>query len=494
MTEDISQLSALTVWKELDISRMATKSNGMRALTNVGLTSTAAFCLGLILQIVAYQNIEAPFAGIFFLLLGSCIFHRISPLGGRHEINAFLLFFSVCYFWSGVAGIYSVYLDDVSQKADASWFFDLASGMGYGLTLFELRGLTEGSGAVFMWRAIYDLVSSIGFQKGPYIAVAFNTFLVSIAGVFAIKTVRVIFSHDQHRVARFLRLFTMCGVFWLFAAILLRDSSVLLLNTLLVYVWVCYLMRPQWATAVLLVVFSVISTAIFEYLRTEFFFVPVVMRVAGAGAIFVQGQLSRLSGVMSMLLIIGVLGLFIFILPSSPKDLADLLVSGHDQYAEMASDDGAGHGSLGMAYVVNQPIPVRLAIGSFYLQVFPIPFWSGLYVQSIYHLLKSLNAIFMWFVVPLAILGVRRSLQVKEKPKKAALVFLTFVYAGFTVAIAGTSLETRHLGAFLVPLLIVATVPDLMFLPDVRIFRRLLSAWLGLIMFIHIGWVILKVF
>ena len=216
--------------------------------------------------------------------------------------------------------------------------------------------------------------------------------------------------------------------------------------------------------------------------------------VAGAGAIFVGGQLSRLSGIMSILLIIGVLGLFIFIFPSSTTHLADLLVSGNEQYGEAAKDLDNMGSSLGVTYVINQPVLVRLAIGSFYLQVFPIPFWSGLYGESIYHMLKSLNAIFMWFVMPLAILGVRRSLQVKEKPKKAALLFLTFVYAGFTFAIAGTSLETRHLGAFLPPLLIVATVPDLMFLPDVRIYRKLVSAWLGLIMYIHIAWVSVKVF
>lgn len=470
------------------------RRGGGGVVSKFSLISAVTFCLAVILQIVAYQNIEAPFVGIMFLLLGYFIFHQRSFLGGRYEVKAFLLFFSVCYFWAGVAGIYSVYLDDFSQKADALWFLGLATGSEDRLTLNELRGLTEGAGAVFIWRAIYDLFSLIGFEKGPYITVTFNTFLVSISGVVAIKTVRAIFGHDQHRLARFMLLFAMCGVFWLFAATMLRDSFILILNTLLVCVWVLYLMRPKLATAILLVVLSVIFSSIFWFFRTEFFFVPMAILAAAAGAILVSGTLSRLSGIMSILLIIGVLGLFIFIFPSSITDIADLLVSGNEQYAEFAKGIDSNGSSLGVTYVVNQPLLVRLAIGSFYLQVFPIPFWSGLFEETIYHLLKSLNAIFMWFVLPLAILGVCRALQIKEKPKKAALLFLTFVYAGFTLAIAGTSFETRHLGVFLVPLLIVATIPDLRFLPDVLIYRKLLSAWLGLIMFIHIAWVILKVF
>lgn len=494
MTENISQSTPLTVCKKLGIPKTIKRSRGGRSVVkSISLISTVGFCLGIILQIIAYQNIEAPLIGIFFLLLGSFIFQRRSVLGGRCEIKAFLLFFSVCYLWAGIAGIYSAYLSDFSQNEDALWFFELATRTASGLTLNEIRELTEGAGAIYIWRAIYDLFSSIGFQKGTYIAVIFNTFLVSISGVVAIKSVRLIFNHDQYKLERFMLLFAVCGFFLLFAATMLRDSFILILNTLLIYVIVLYLMRPKLATALLLVGFSVISTEIFLILRTEFFFVPMAMLVAALGAIFVTGFFSRLSGILSIFLIIGVLGLFLFILPSSMMDITEILVSGNEQYGVSAKNLNINGSSLGAAYVVNQPILVRLVVGSFYLQVFPIPFWHGLYTESIYHLLKSLNAIFMWFVIPLAILGVRRSLQVKKEQKKVALLFLIIIYAGFTIAIAGTSLETRHLGVFLVPLLIVATVPDLTLRSDAQIYLKLLGTWLGLIIFIHITWAILKV-
>lgn len=461
---------------------------------NVSLISVVIFCLALILQIVAYQNIEAPFVAIIFLLLGYFIFHQTSFLGGGYEIKAFLLFFSICYFWAGVAGIYAVYWEDFSQKGDSSWFFELATNAEDGYTLDELRGLTSGSGVVYMWRAIYRLFSLIGFEKGTYIGIAFNTFLVSITGVISIKTVRLIFGDDQQRLVRFTYLFAVCGVFWLFAATFLRDSSVLLLNTLLVYIWVNYLVKPEWIKAVLLVVSSIVSTVIFAYLRTEFFFVPVAMLLAGVGSFFVSGRSLRLLGKMSVLLMICVLcGVGWFIMSSSITDYVSLVASGSEQYGEFAKGLDNNGSSLGVAYVLNQPMPVRLAIGSFYLQVFPIPIWAGFFEGSIYHLLKSFNAIFMWFVMPLSLLGVYRSQQVNAQSRKVALLFLAFVYTGFTVAIAGTSLETRHLGSFLVPLLIVATVPDLRFRSEILIYRKLLGAWLGLIIFIHIIWTILKI-
>jgi len=175
--------------------------------------------------------------------------------------------------------------------------------------------------------------------------------------------------------------------------------------------------------------------------------------------------------------------------------MVDALVSGNIQYTEMAEGAVENSGSsLGVTYVVDQPLPARLAIGSFYLQVFPIPFWSGLYTNSVYHLLKSLNALFMWLVVPLAVLGARRSLEVKNRQTRTTLLFLIFVYVGFTFAIAGTSLETRHLGVFLVPLLLVATIPDLRATRDARAYQKLLGAWLGMVVSVHVAWAILKIF
>jgi len=506
MTKDIGSVNALPDNEKLRFPQTARIGGEEISLINFRLISLATFCLALILQVVAYQNIEAPFVGIMALFIGYCVFHPKSAVGGRYEREAFLLAFSICYFWAGVAGIYSVYLEDISQKGDALWFFGLAANTNDGRSLDQIRAITSGSGAVFVWRAIYNFFSAIGFQKGPYIAIAFNTFLVAVSGVFGTKALQVIFNDDQRRAARFILLFSMCGVFWLFAATFLRDSFVLLLNTLLVYVWVRYLTNPTRVTAFFLIMFSAIATIAFAYLRTEFLFVPIAMLFAGDVAILIKGRFVRWTALMSVILT----GLYIAVLPISITDFVNVIASGTAQYKTFAnspenhgstSTSPENHGStspeshsssLGVTYVVNQPILMRLAIGSFYLQIFPIPFWSGMFEGTVYHLLKSLNAIFMWFVIPFAVLGIYRSWQIKEKPEQTALLFLTVIYAGFSCAVAGSSLETRHLGSFLLPLLMLATVPDLRLRENMHIYWRLSGAWFGLTLFVYIAWFILK--
>jgi hypothetical protein len=64
--------------------------------------------------------------------------------------------------------------------------------------------------------------------------------------------------------------------------------------------------------------------------------------------------------------------------------------------------------------------------------------------------------------------------------------------AGFTLAIAVTSLETRHFGAFLMPMFILATLPDLR---DPRInalYYRYLFFMLSGVAIVHALWMALK--
>jgi hypothetical protein len=124
--------------------------------------------------------------------------------------------------------------------------------------------------------------------------------------------------------------------------------------------------------------------------------------------------------------------------------------------------------------------------------VFPIPFWSGFADGDIYHLLKSLHAMFMWLVFPLAMLGLNRTMRRETGLRKLALVFLCITYAGFSLAIAGSSLETRHLGSFFAPLLILAIVPNLGTSADRSAYLKLLGAWGGLNVLVHLAWAALK--
>lgn len=467
------------------------------AVTGWGLLIVVAFCLATLLQLAAYRSVAPALVATAFLVLGYVAFHERSPWGSRSACFAFVLIFTLCYFWSGVAAIFANYLDDPIQRSDAEWFYELATTLDDGLSLDELRGMTSGAGAVYIWRLLYRLSSAIGFEKGIYIAVASNTFFVALAGVACVKTAALIFGENQRKVKNMGMLFAFSGICWLFASVLLRDSTVLLLNTLLIYAWVRVLMRPTWRAATWLFAFSVFSVELYAYLRTEFLFVPFALLLAGIASFFVSGQFFRVSllaRVLSLSLIMLCTLVAVVLLGTSVSitSYLGLVASGSQQYSDYANSLDINGSSLGVSYIVNQPLPIRLGVGTFYLQVFPVPFWSGFSEGDIYHLLKSLNAIFMWFVFPLAVLGLYRTRQIKADLRKLALVFLSIVYAGFTLAIAGSSLETRHLGSFIAPLLILAIVPNLASVADRSAYLRVLGAWLALNALVHLAWAILK--
>lgn len=498
----VSNLSAMMDSRLADLVDGSIDASRRQAGADVGgwtLLVVIAFCLATVLQFAAYRSAAPALVASVFLTLGYLAFHTSYPWGGRAERAAFSIIFAVCYFWSGIAAIYSVYLGDLGQQSDTAWFYRLATELDDGLSLDELRHITSGSGAVYLWRVIYRLFSAIGFEKGIYIAVAANTFLVSAAGAIAIKIVALIFGNDRRRLRRLTLLFASCGACWLFASVLLRDSAILLLNTLLLCVWVRYLVQPRWKTAVWLVLFSILATVLYAYLRTEFFFVPAALLLAGlASFIVVSGPLFRMPRTMGAaggaLLMMACVLVVVALLGGGESIVRYLgvVASGSRQYSEYAVSLDSNGSSLGVTYVLNQPLLIRLALGAFYLQIFPIPFWSGFIEGGAYHFFKSCNAIFMWFVMPLAILGLYRTWLLKLQCSKLALMFLCISYAGFTLAVAGTSLETRHLGVFCVPLLIVATVPSLDSKADIAVYLNFLGAWGALNVLIHLAWAALK--
>ena len=128
------------------------------------------------------------------------------------------------------------------------------------------------------------------------------------------------------------------------------------------------------------------------------------------------------------------------------------------KYAESSASE-SGSDSLGMRLIVNAPMLIRIPMGLIFLLINPIPFWIGFTSISSYDLLKSLNALFMIWIIPLVITHFYDVIKNKiaRSPSK---IFLILVILIFVLAISLTSMETRHLGNFLIPFLILATLFD----------------------------------
>ena len=144
-----------------------------------------------------------------------------------------------------------------------------------------------------------------------------------------------------------------------------------------------------------------------------------------------------------------------------------------------------------MSLIINQPLLIRLTLGAIYLIIFPIHFWVGFQFESSYHLFKSFNVIYLYFVIPLLTLTVRQ-LWKDKSIRSPSMLFLLFLVFGFTLVIAATSLETRHLGAFFVPVFLLALLPDLRLKIVRHNYRQLLIAFLGTVFVIHYMWIIIR--
>lgn len=460
------------------------------SVTHNYIVSVALLISGSLANIFAYNSFEPLLAVVLIYFLGLILLYA-TPLGGVYERKMFRMVFGICWFMVGIASVYANYLNNSGQNSvDASWFFGLVTSHTYGRSLEDFRAITEGAGAVVIWRAVYDAFAFIGLEKGRYLGLLVNVFSVALTGVIAVKIACLVYGKDASRLNRLIILFSMCGLFWLFAANFLRDSLVLLSVTALAYVWTRYLARPYLKNLIFLVGSSVFAFIFLGFVRAEFIFVPLAMIFAGVVVIF---MFDKSIGIRKVIIyIFTFIGMMVagFLFLIFQDDLFMSLIGGYAGYLE-ESTSASSPDSLGMTLIVNQQILLRLIFGSVYIYVFPIPFWSGLQLESAYHLFKSLNALFFYTLIPLVALSFLQIVRQKAV-RTPVLMFQLFMILGFTLAIASTSLENRHLGAFLVPLFVLALLPDLTLRKYRHLYKIFLVTFLFMMTIVHIAWLAIK--
>jgi hypothetical protein len=454
------------------------------------LSSLIGFAFGSVMNMVAYRSAAPVVVAALFFSAGAALL-RLPRIGGDYERSAFRLIFAVCLFWAGVAAIYAGYFNDRNQlTSDAAGLFALASGEAGDLPLDDITRLTVGAGAVVLWRSAYNLFAAGGFEKGQYIGITLNIVLVSMTGVIGVKMVKLVFGRDAARLHLFVVLFSLCGMFWLFASLHLRDSALFIVFSALTFYWVQYLSSSHIANLACLVGASVGAFLLFAILRIQFALIPVAMTAAGVAAMVIGSSPTHKQqrwGLVTVA-IVAVLAVVLFVL--LPQDLFDTIVRGKEMYAEVASEAADG-GSLGNQ-LVNAPLLARLVLGAAYILIFPVPVWSGLQEGTAYHLFKTFHALFMYGLIPLLALATWRVVKRKEV-RTAPVLYLLFVAIGLTLAVAGTSMETRHSGVFLVPALVLATLPNLTDRAECESYRRLSVLFACLVFLIHLAWLVLKV-
>ncbi|MEB3220991.1 MAG: hypothetical protein VKS61_02840 [Candidatus Sericytochromatia bacterium] len=445
---------------------------------------------GSLLNLVAYQTAVPLLVGAI-LLTGGVVSLLLPKWGGREERRIFIRLFCVYWVMAGVAAIYASNLGDYMQlNSDPGGFHEISAYKARGFRLEELRLLTEGSLAVVVWASAYDLFAELGIERERYVGILINVLAGGFTGVLALKMARHIFGEDLYRFRRLTWLLGSCGLLWLFAGIHLRDGMVLLGVTALAWAWVRFVSRPNTPMRLVQVtVATLVSLLLLPFLRAEFFYVPFAFAIAATISLILGIESNQGRLVARTLAALGFVCSLAYLL-TAEESLQETFLQRNEAYTEgMYEQHGAD--SLGTAMIVGQSLPLRLLLGSAYLYVFPIPAWGGFQLESAYNLFKSINVLFFYVVLPFVGLGIW---QLWREParRKPGLIFCLVVIAGFTLGIAGTSLENRHLGAFFVPLFLLALVPDTRDPVAARLLQRILFVTLAAMVVVHLLWATLK--
>jgi hypothetical protein len=446
---------------------------------------------GSLINIYAYGSLLPLLFAPIFLLIGRLTLW-IARINGFFERRVLLRIFSIGWLMAGIAAIYcNIFLDTQQLHLDPGVFFKITtSGETEQFSFLQIQAIYENALSVVIWRELYNLVAALGFERERYIGVLFNVLIMAFTGVIAIRMCHWIYGVDVQRSRLMVVLFSSCGLFWMFSAIHIRDAMVLFSVTTLVAVWVKFLIKPNFGLTFLSIIIATLGgTLIFGFLRREFMFIPGALVCAGVLAILLSKN-SRSNRREALALATCTL-VVVVALAANYSDIIFLALSdGNETYSNLSELESTS-GSLGMKLIYNQPFFIRLLAGTIYIFTFPIPLWHGFQLQSAYQLFKSLNVIFFYALIPLLLIAIG---QIWEQGRRTSQVhlFLLFVSIGFTLAIAGTSLENRHFGAFLVPIFLLALLPNLTDLKIIRKYWRLLKLMLIGVFGVHILWLMLK--
>lgn len=449
------------------------------------------------LQGYANRGLDAFFLAVLLLLAGTALAGLI--FGGRRpEVRAFGLAYAACLAAGGLAQCYSlVVFDQPMSTNDANNFFNALLTEPPYYSLHDWATIWTGDRflgfgaplALVIWQQVYHVFSGMGFAHGPYVGVMFNALAVGLAGGVTVATARELFGSDRVRLRRTGTLFAFCGIFWLFGAILIRDCFTLLLNAAVLWGLVRLVNRPSLRNLILSAVVTLCASACIWYLRKNSIYLFGLFYLLAFVCWYWRGKASiaHVFATLSLPAVLIVASAFLYQYFEATIDAILYTSEFYEGSAAQSSQDD----SLGMALVVNQPAPVRATLGSGVLMAFPIPLWAYLKAGATeYELIKTWQGVYKLFLLPLALAGfwivVKRAIHARATLN--AQFFIAVYAVLMLVAVAGTTLETRHYGQFMPAVILLAVVPDMGVPADRKKRRNMAFLWLGVLGTVHLAW------
>lgn len=467
-------------------------STGLRSIG--GVLSVLLAVAGSGMQGYANGTIDAFFAAFLFHVIGISVVSLVFP-SGRAEQRAFLLTYGVCVFVGGLAQQYSLSVFGVLQSTiDAPTFYNQIAASPPFTTMAHIHPLFNAPLALLIWQQVYAATWWLEFKFGPYTGVMFNAMVMGLTGAITVRTARELFGRDAWRLRRVGTLFAICGLFILFGSVFLRDCFTTFFNVLVIWGLVRWLCRPTSRNLLLAGVLTGISVGAMAYLRFESIVLFGLFWFLAFLFWFRKRRLNTvrlLSAVMVLIALLFASSYLMNYIKISQGFRFDVTVGYVVSAAKSSRED-----SIAMRMIVNQPMPIRLVLGSGSMMIFPIPLWGYFKSGAIdYHLIKGYHGIYQVLVLPLVFAGFITIIGtfLKDRKQLTPLLFLAVYMLMNVLIVVATSMEQRHLAQFMPAMMILAAVPDTREKGMRKRVRDMATGWFALVVLVHVAWAIATV-
>ncbi len=426
-----------------------------------------------------------------FLLVGALIVSLASRRRAP-EVKAFALTFSVCVFAGGLAQVYSYFIVGGPQDfSDAIYFISLISGHPPFPAASQIP--LDDVFAVVIWQTVFRLTWHLGLKFLPYPAVMLNALIMGFTASLTVSAGRRLLGEKSWRLRRVTSLFALNGLFILFGALLLRDCFVTFLNTFVLWAVIRWLTKPSRLNFVVLTVVTGVSTYAMLFLRSQAVVMFGLYLLLAFAFWFLQ---KRLDNVRVMAAVVAVMGLLVggpYLLTYLHR-LREIQAIGSRAYTELSIQE-SGSNSLGMRFVVNQPVPVRLILGSGAFLISPIPLWANFRVGlSSYSWIRGYHGFYQVLVLPLVWLGILEAMRMCRRNRGRAMprLFLVFYMLLNLASVVLSSGEQRHAAQLIPAGIILAALPDTAERKTRHSLLLVSCFWAAAVILVHFVWAVMK--
>lgn len=442
----------------------------------------------------ANKTIDTFLVALVFLLAGYLIVKNIFKDKGP-IIRTYLMTYSICIIAGGMAQYYSlITFNNPQSTIDAvnSFFPNIAPEPPF-TSMKDISFLLESCLPIVIWQQIYKITWLLGLDFGPYIGVMLNAFIMGIAGSLTVLIAKEIYGNDAWRMKRVGNLFAFCGSLIMFGAVLIRDCFTTLLNVIVLWIIIRWLIKPTLRNTVFAIIMTIAAALSMAFFRIEEVVLFIVYWTVAFVIWFIKSKIDKKRLIISTIIISLIILLSSYIL-NYIQTLINIQTLGLDQYNDFSTNEVDGN-SLGMRMIINQPLPIRLTMGTLSMMVYPLPIWS--YFKSgisEYYLFKGYNGIYQIVLYPLIFVGiitVFKTFIEKEKIIREQIYLIIYSIINLSAVVA-TSLESRHLAQYMPAMIILAAIPDVRnkeYKKKVKIYTTI---WLIIIVVLHLIWLALK--